>query len=72
METRLKGYKKSLGKAADLPAKNILEEQLKSTTAALRKRKRTCDRIINHMVQDERGIYTRDHLLETLGIEEEN
>ena len=69
MEIRLNQQKKSLGKAADLPPKSILEEQLKFTLATLRKRKRTCDRIINHMLQDERGIYTRDQLLEALGVE---
>ncbi len=70
MEIRLDQYKKSLGKAAELPPKNILEEQLKFTLTSLRKRKRTCDQIINHMVQDERGLYSRDQLLELLGIEE--
>jgi hypothetical protein len=72
MEIRLNQYKKSLGKAADLPPKSILEEQLKFTTAAFRKRKRTCDRIINHMMQDERGVYTRDQLLEAIGIEQDS
>ena len=69
-EHRSSEYKIILGKAADLPEKSVLDEQLKFAKAALRKRKRICLQIIDNLQQDDRCRLTRKEILEAVGIDQ--
>ena len=70
LANRSSEYKIILGKAADLPEKSVLDEQLKFAKAALRKRKRICLQIIDNLQQDDRCRLTRKEILEAVGIDQ--
>ena len=65
---RLKSCKASGTAVSHLPPKHVMEEQIRASSSALGKRRRLCEGIIEYMLQDERGRYSREELEFLLGI----
>ena len=68
LSDRLSSCKASGGAVSHLPSKDVMEQQIRSSTSALGKRQRLCESIVDYMLQDERGRMSREEIEFMLGI----
>jgi hypothetical protein len=68
LSDRLAACKASGGAVSHLPPKDVMEQQIRTSSSALGKRQRLCENIIDYMLQDERGRMSRDEIEFMLGI----